>query len=353
MDKLDLKSVTLEELRKFTEEKQEPQFRASQILDWLYSRKTSHRVDTLQQMDNLGKGCIEKLFPLIYITSLSICDDLSIGLVHKYIFRTEDNNLVPTVLVKDRLILSTQIGCSYNCKFCASGKHGLVRNLTTGEIVDQVVKVQNQLGSTASFAKVELAGMGEPLANYQAVIKAIEIIRSKWGLSFFLRNVSLATCGIAPKIKELAETPVAVDLVISFHAIQDEVRSSLMPVNKEYPVETILDAVKHYSRMTGCTITFDYMLLEGLNDSLADAKFLTSKLRGVPVKLRISSFNPVPRVKFTTPRTSWQEQFAKILTAGNINAELVKPFGTDIKAGYGQLGTEKQKKQKVKSEKYL
>lgn len=346
MDKLDLKGVTLDELCRFIKDQGEPQFRTKQILDWLYNPRTSNRVNTLQEMSNLGKNCIGKFAPFISSTSLSIFDDLREGTAHKYILKTADNNFVPVVLAGDRLILSTQIGCSYNCRFCASGRNGLIRNLSAGEIIDQIIKVQNHLGNSSFITKVEFAGMGEPLDNYKAVIKAIEIIRAKWGLNFYLKNISLATCGLVPQIEKLAEGPLAVDLVISLHTIQDDIRSSLMPIGKRYSIEMIIDAVKHYNRKTGCAIAFDYILMEGLNDSLADAKLLAYRLRGVPVKLRVSSYNHVPGTRagsLTPSRSAWREQFVKILTAGNINAVLIDSFGENIKAGYGQLKIERLK----------
>lgn len=347
MDKLDLKGITLEELRRFIENLGEPRFRAAQVFDWLYSERISHRINSIQEMSNLGKACIDKLSSLVYITSLTYHDSLSKDKVNKYIFKTEDDNLIPTVLVDDRLILSTQIGCSYNCKFCASGKRGLVRDLTAGEIIDQVVKVQNQMGSSRTFPKIELAGMGEPLANYNAVVKAVDIMRSKSGLNFYLKNITLSTCGIAPQIKALVESGLDLDLIISLHSVQNSIRSAIMPVNKKYSVESVLDAVKYYTKMTGREVILDYILIEGINDSLADAKGLVNVLRGIPVKLRISSYNTVLRAGLNCSRLSWHEQFVKILYAGNIVAELTDPFGIDLRAGYGQLKPEIRKQELI------
>lgn len=333
MNKLDLKGVTIEELREFVLNNGEPKFRASQIFDWLYTSKISNRVEFLPQMINLGKQSIDKFLPLTFITSLQITDEISSDGVIKFNFKTEDDKYFPVVLVNKTLLLSTQIGCNYNCKFCSGGRKGFLRNLTPGEIVDQVVKIQQKCGDV--IGKIEFAGMGEPLENYHNVLKAVDILKSKNGLNF--NKFSLFTCGIAPLIKELAEVSLHINLVVSLHSAQDEVRSFLMPINKKYSIRKILDAIKYYNFRTGRIVDLDYVLIEGLNDSLADTKLLTHILRGLPVKLRVSSFNYVPRVGFTSPRISWREQFAKILISGNIDAEVVEPFGAEQRAGYGQL----------------
>lgn len=312
MDMLDLKGVTLQELRESVEAYGEPRFRASQILDWLYNSRIQHRVDRLQCMPNLSKACIEKLQPITYITSLILqeTDD------SRYVFIAQDNNPLHAFLKKERLFLATQIGCSYKCKFCPYSRIGFIRNLAAGEIVDQAVKIQ---AKNQAIKEIALGGMGEPLANYDAVLNAIKIINGQWGLGFSFKNIYLYTCGIAPKIKELADTKLPIRLIVGLHSVDDKTRSSLMG---GYPVDTLLNAVKYYGHKTGILVELEYMLFDGVNDSYQDAKDLIKKLLGLPVRLALITYEPVSRVRLKPVNQNRQEEFLNTLLSGNIKAEI-------------------------------
>lgn len=332
MDKLDLKGVTLPQLQGFVDAHGEPKFRAAQILDWLYNKRISNRVDRLEDMANISKACMEKLQPLTYITSLKLE-----GIEEpRYIWLAQDKNSLHSVLRNGKLFLATQIGCTYKCKFCPYGRIGLVRNLTAGEIVDQVVKVQaallsgamekglpaGQAGKGEGIKEIVLGGMGEPLANYEAVLNAIKIINGQWGLEFPMKNINLYTCGVVPQIKALADTKLPIILIVGLHSVDDKARSSMMSVNDEYPVDTLLNAIKYYGHGTGTTVELEYILFEGINDSYPDAKFLMKKLLGLPVKLVLVTYEPIPRGRLKPVHEDRQEEFLNILLAGNIKAEL-------------------------------
>lgn len=315
MNKIDLKGTTLPDLQKFVESHGEPKFRAAQILDWLYNKRIQNRVDRLEDMANISKACIEKLKPLTYITSLTMQETDG----SRYIFVVQDNNPFHSILKKEGLLLATQIGCSYKCKFCPCGRTNLVRDLSTGEIVDQIVRVQ---AKDQSIQKIVLGGMGEPLANYVSVFNAIRIINAQWGLGFSMRNIYLSTCGLATEIKKLADTKLSIRLIVGLHSVDDKIRSTIMSVNDKYNVDTLLNAVKYYGHKTGITVELEYILFEGVNDSYADSKLLIKKLLGLPVKLILVPYEPLSRARLSPVGFDKQERFLNNLISGNINAEI-------------------------------
>lgn len=314
-DKLDLKGASFHGLQKFVEANGEPKFRASQILGWLYNKRISNRVDKLNEMSNLSKNCIDKLLPLVYSTELAASDSDD----SKLVFTAQDGKCLHSIVKNGKLFLASQIGCSYSCEFCVYGKAKLTRDLTTGEIIDQVLKAQK---IKKDVEKIVFGGMGEPLANYDSFLDAIKIIQSRWGFEFPVGDISVYTCGVVPEIKKLADNEFPIQLVVGLHSVNDEVRSSLMDVNKKYPVDELLGAVKYYSRTTGVDAELEYMLLSGVNDSYTDAKLLIKKLLGLPVKLYLTTYEHVSRKKFVPLDFDRQEQFLNILIAGNIKAEI-------------------------------
>lgn len=315
MDKIDLKGITLENLQKIVEANGEPKFRAAQILDWLYNRRISNRVNRLEDMGNISKSCIEKLLPITNIASLKVEETDG----SRHVFVTQDSNPVHSILKKEKLLLATQIGCSYKCKFCPYGRIKLVRSLTTGEIVDQVLKVQAGAGN---IQKIGLSGMGEPLANLDAVLDAIKIINSQWGLGFPLKDIYISTCGLVPEIKKIANTKMPIRLRVGLHSLDDKTRSSLMEINDQYPVDVLLNEIKNYGSKTGTIVELEYILLEGINDSYLDSKNLIKKLLGLPVKLFLIIYEPVSRARLKPVNMNRQEQFLNTLIAGNLNAEI-------------------------------
>ena len=319
MGRLDLKAVSLKELRSFVETHGEPRFRAAQILDWLYNHHIARRIDSISEMSNVSKSCQEKLLSLTSITSLSLHDKKEIPEGLCCIFQSEDLHLIPVFLRGDVLSLAAQIGSSYNSILFQERKPW-IRDLTVGEIVDQVVKTQNVLGAGSYLCKVAFDGEGEPLANFNAVAKAIEIIHAKWGLKLFARNIKLSTYGLVPQIKQIANSRIPVNLSIKLHAIHDQIRTFLIPVNKKYPLEDLLEAIKYYSRITGRTVNLEYTLIEGLNDSLEDAKLMIKRLVGLPIVVNLVPYISVPGSSFLASGSERQEQFLHILNSGNINA---------------------------------
>lgn len=315
MNKVDLKGTNLQELQKFVESHGEPKFRAVQILDWLYNKRIQNRVDRLEDMANISNACIEKLKPLTYITSLRMQETDG----SRYIFVAQDNNPFYSILKKEGLLLATQIGCSFKCKFCPCGRINLVRNLSTGEIVDQIIRIQ---AKGQSIQKIVIGGMGEPLANCDSILNTIRIINAQWGLGFAMKNIYLSTCGLAPEIKKLADTKLPIRLIVALHSVDDKIRSTLMSVNDKYPVDTLLNAVKYYGSKTGITVEMEYILFEGINDSYADSKLLIKKLLSLPVKLILVPYEPLPRARLSSVNFDKVEKFLNNLISGNINAEI-------------------------------
>lgn len=314
-EKLDLKGVSLRELQEFVAAHGQPKFRASQIFSWLYNKKIFNRVNRLEDMANLSNECIRKILPVVSISDLSIetFDNARCA------FAAQDGAALHSAIKDGKVYLSTQIGCSYRCEFCPYGKIDLVRNLKTGELVDQVVKLQ---GENVPIEKVSFGAMGEPLMNYDSVMNSLRIICSPWGLGIPFKNISLYTCGIVPKILKIAEKRMPLKLFIGLHSVDDKIRASLMNVNNEYPVDDLLKAVKYFGRMTGMTVRLEYIILKDINDSYADAKLLIRKLLGLPVKLVLASYEPVHGGRFATVNFDRQEEFLNTLIAGNIKAEL-------------------------------
>ena len=319
MDSLDLKGLTLDELRVFVEELGQPRFRAAQILDWLYNRRINHRVADLTKMANIPKAFIEKLLPLTKTSSLLLQKKNISSDKQSYYFTTEDFQGFPAELVGETLVLACQIGNGYLSRLDYELKP-FVRDLTIGEMIDQIVKVQALTQASSAVNKISFSGMGEPLANYEAVAKAIQIINSRWGLRFYMRNILLTTCGLIPQIQNLANNHLPVNLSIRLHAVNDEIRTFLIPINEEYPLEDLLETIKYYGRKTGRTVDLQYTLIEGLNDSLGDARLMTKKLLGLPVVVQLISYSPAPGSNFIPSALERQEQFLQVLTAGNIKA---------------------------------
>lgn len=343
MERIDLKGVRIEELEEFIVKFGQPEFRASQILNWLYNHRYKNRVDRLEDMSNISKACYNAISPYVYITFLKLLDEkCSIhDKVIKFVFATEDNQRIVTV-VRDNIIeLSTQIGCSYSCKFCAYSNGGFVRNLTVGEIVDQVVKVQNILGHKYPLKYVHLCGMGEPLANYDNMLKAIQIINNaRWGLKIFLRYFFVYTCGIIENIERLSESGWPLHLVVGLHSPDNSIRSFLMSAAGDNRIEKLLRALKRHVKKTGRRVILDYVLIEGLNDSVSDARVLSSILEEGPFELRISMYNPISGRGLFSPAPEKQERFIEYLVSKNIRVYPYRSGGLDIQAGMGQVSLE-------------
>ena len=336
----DIKSLHLDELRGIAE----PSYRADQITNWLYQK----RVASFAEMTDLPQTLRTKLadnFSFGKIDTLRVLG--SKDTTRKFLFRLSDGNLIESVLIpaspalygspSDRrtICISTQVGCAYGCKFCASGLEGFSRNLRANEIVDQILVVENQSGEKVD--NIVFMGMGEPLANFDNVMRAIRIINAPWALGIGARHITVSTSGLAPQIKQLADEPLQIRLAISLHAATDEVRNQMMPINRKYNIETLLSACDYYASRKKQRLTFEYILIAGLNDADDQAFLLARYVRKLSAKVNLIPYNTVEGLQWTRPSRNRQEKFLSILRAHKIAATLRREKGHDIDAACGQL----------------
>jgi 23S rRNA (adenine2503-C2)-methyltransferase len=339
-----LLGLTLEQLTAVLKELGEPGFRAKQISEWVFKR----RVLSFDQMTNLGAALREKLaerFTLRTMTYSSVTG--SEDTTRKYLFKLHDGRYVETVLIpanpslyggaSDRLTLcvSSQVGCAYDCKFCASGLAGFTRNLTSGEIVEQIVQVEAL--AKDRIDNLVFMGMGEPMANYTNVTTAIEVLNAPWGVGIGARHMTLSTSGVAPNIRKLADFPLQVRLAISLHGATDEVREKIMPVNKKYPLSELFDALAEWHRKRKQHLTFEYILIEGVNDGLDQARVLAKRAKPLQAKVNLIPYNTVEGLHWKRPSEAQQDAFQTVLLNAGVTATLRREKGHDIAAACGQL----------------
>ncbi len=317
-------------------------YRADQVVRWLYR----HRVTGIGEMSNLSKACRGHLEALTYIGRPELVrKQESRDGTRKFLFRLEDGETIETVLIPDKerltLCLSTQVGCRMGCRFCLTGRSGFTRQLRAGEIVGQVLAVVDWLSprkaSRGPLTNIVLMGMGEPLDNFDEVVKALEIMLYDDGLQFSSRRITLSTCGLAPRIPELARR-VEVSLAVSLNAATDELRSRLMPVNRRYNLAALLEACRNYPLRQRRRITFEYILFADLNDSLEDARRLLRLLSGFKVKVNLIPFNEHPDLpEYKRPSPERIEAFLGYLLDHNLTVMIRRSKGADISAACGQL----------------
>ncbi|MFN3698897.1 MAG: 23S rRNA (adenine(2503)-C(2))-methyltransferase RlmN [Dictyoglomus sp.] len=329
---------TKEELEEKFKGWHEPSYRALQILDWIYKKFI---LDPLQ-MTNLPKVLRDKLKKEFSFNIPKVLKKIVSGNTVKYLLDLEDGEKIETVLISHKnrktVCLSVQVGCPFKCRFCATGLIGFRRNLEVHEIIGQLFVVQKDLLESGDrVSNVVFMGMGEPLANYERVIKSIKIIKEKWGLAIGSKHITLSTIGIVPKIYELAEEPSKIRLAISLHAPNNEIRNMLIPINKEYPLEELLDSVFYYAEKTGRRVTFEYVLIKNLNDRLEHSKELGNLLKGKLVHVNLIPWNKVPEYPWETSNLKDIILFKKTLEKMGINVTLRVSYGSKIKAGCGQL----------------
>src|SRR5205823_4080150 len=340
----DIKSLQLEELGQKFRELREPSYRSRQIADWLYKK----RVESFENMTDLPhklRGQLAKFFAFDRLEPVRVLG--SRDSTRKFLFRLADGNLIESVLIpasaalygekSDRrtICISTQVGCAYGCKFCASGLEGFSRNLRENEIVDQIIAVERE--SNERIDNVVFMGMGEPLANFENVRRAIRIINAPWGLGIGARRITVSTSGLAPQIRKLADDPLQIRLAVSLHGATDEVRNQIMPINRRYNVETLLSACDYYVAHKKQRLTFEYILIAGINDSDAQASFLAEHVRRLSAKVNLIPYNTVEGLEWSRPSRNRQERFLSILRAGGVAATLRREKGHDINAACGQL----------------
>ncbi len=339
MDKLDIKSMDCAELKALIKDMGEPTFRADQIFSWLQSG-----AESFDEMTNISKTLREKLSEKCYIASLYIEKKLvsAIDGTVKYLYRLNDGEYIESVLMKYHhgytVCASTQVGCRMGCKFCASGINGLKRNLTASEILSQIHKAERDNGIRVS--NVVLMGMGEPLDNFDNTIKFLKLVSDEKGLNIGLRHISVSTSGLVNGIKRLSEYNMPITLSISLHSPRDEVRSSVMPINKKYNVDELLSACRDYLKVTGRRISFEYALIDGVNDSDEDAKLLARKLRGMLCHVNLIPANPVVERDFKRPDMNRIKAFQNKMESLGITTTVRRTLGADINASCGQLRRE-------------
>ncbi|MGG7163650.1 23S rRNA (adenine(2503)-C(2))-methyltransferase RlmN [Clostridium ihumii] len=328
--------LNLNELKVWMKENGESEFRAKQVFTWLY--KNTYDFDN---MKNISKSTISKLknnfsieLPKILETYKSID-----GNTRKHLLKLKDNNLIETVVMQyhhgNSICVSTQVGCRMGCKFCASTLDGVVRNLTAGEILGQIIIAQEELGERIS--NIVLMGSGEPLDNYDNVLKFLELVNAEYGLNIGQRHITLSTCGIVPKIKDLADKNLQITLAISLHAPNDNVRKQTMPIAKAYNFENLFEACNYYVLKTNRRITFEYALVRGFNDSEEDAMELSKVLKGMLCHVNLIPINEIKESTLKRANLEDINKFKNILSKNGIETTIRKEMGLDINAACGQL----------------
>ncbi|MFR5756258.1 MAG: 23S rRNA (adenine(2503)-C(2))-methyltransferase RlmN [Lachnospiraceae bacterium] len=331
-------NYTKQDLENYFLEIGETKFRAAQVFDWLYIK----RVTSFDLMTNLKKDLIKYLKENFSMDTIKLVKKQSDVDVKKYLFELYDGNKIEAVLMNhdygNSLCVSTEVGCNMGCRFCESGRLKKVRNLFAFELVLQILKVEEDIKERVSH--VVLMGIGEPFDNYDNVMKFINIINDPKGINIGIRHITVSTCGIVPKIKEFTKEKTGVNLAISLHAPTDLVRDKIMPINKAYKIGDIMDAVRDYIAKTNRRVTFEYILLKGVNDSEECAIKLVNLLKGLNCYVNLIPYNETSHIEYKTSPKVTINRFYDILKEGNINVTIRREFGSKVSAACGQLRSE-------------
>ena len=337
MEKKDLKSMTLEELTAEVIAAGEKAFRAKQLYQWIHEKLAAD----FDEMTNLPKSFREKLAADYIWTSLETVDVRISGVdgTRKYLFCLEDGNVIESVLMRykhgNSVCVSSQAGCRMGCRFCASTLNGLARNLRASEILEQVYRIQRDTGERVS--NVVVMGSGEPMDNYENVVRFIRLLSAPEGLNISQRNITVSTCGLVPQIYRLAEEGLQITLALSLHAPSDEVRRELMPIANRYPLREVLDACGNYYEKTGRRLTFEYSLVKGVNDNLEEAKALARLIGGYHGHVNLIPVNPIKERDYVQSNREAVEAFKNYLERQGINVTVRREMGRDIGGACGQL----------------
>lgn len=336
MEKLNFYSLTLEDLRQVLKQYGKEKFRAQQLYQWVYQRG----VTDFEQMTDLSKAFRQELPNLFHFNLPDTVSDLkSVDGTRKFLFKVGGGHTVESVLIpsEDRLTLcvSSQVGCNMACRFCFTGKQKMIRRLTSDEIVGQFVQAYKALNGEKAITNVVFMGMGEPLDNPDAVFKMVEIVHSPWGFNFSRRRITVSTSGLVDKIPLIAKNKVR--LAVSLNATSDEVRDFVMPINKKWNLKELLSACKQYAEETGDKVTFEYVLLKGVTDSIEDARKLKQVVKGIPCKINIIPFNEHPGSGFERPDEETIQRFQNELMNLGLHVLRRRTMGRDIYAACGQL----------------
>jgi 23S rRNA (adenine2503-C2)-methyltransferase len=336
----------MEELQALFKEWGQPEYRVKQLMEWLYVT----RVTGWEAMTNLPKGLREEFRRNFTLNSLELARKQGAkDTTRKYLWRLADHSLIESVLIpanpalygeaSDRhtLCVSTQVGCAYGCKFCASGLEGWKRNLNVEEIVEQLLAVERAEESPGLVTNLVIMGMGEPLANYDNLLKALRILNAAWGGGIGARKITISTSGLAPQIRKLADEPYQYRLAISLHGATDETRGKIMPVNRKYPLRELASACEYYQERKGRMLTFEYILIAGINDGLDQVKPLAALAKRLNAKVNLIPYNKVEGLLWERPDEERQEAFLSGLEGQGVSATLRREKGHDIDAACGQL----------------
>ena len=342
---MNIKSMTLPEIGTLLKEMGQPAFRAKQVYSWLHKGVRSY-----DEMTNLPKALRDSLaeqYPIYVPEPVRKQESQKDGTI-KYLWKLSDGNCVETVLMRynygNTVCISTEVGCRMGCAFCASTLGGLVRRLEPHEMLDQVLFAQIDSGLPVS--RIVLMGIGEPLDNFDNVLRFLELVNSEEGMNISMRHISLSTCGLVPRIDELAARKLQISLAISLHGSNDEIRNRIMPVNKAYPIDQLLAACRRYYEATSRRIHFEYAMIDGVNDTDECARELLKRLKGLPAHINMIPLNHVEESPLKPSTRQTVARFQKILEDGGIPATVRRTLGSDIDASCGQLRRKYTKQEK-------
>jgi len=315
-------------------------FKATQVFEWLYLK----RVKSFDEMSNIKKEIIDKLKEDYVIEDISLEKVERDIEVNKYLFTLSDGNHIESVLMRhdygNSICISSQVGCNMGCHFCESGRLKKVRNLTAGEMVEQILKVEEDIQSRITH--VVIMGIGEPFDNYDNFKRFVEIVNYQKGINIGSRHITVSTCGIIPKIREFSKFPYQVNLAISLHAPNNEIRNMLMPINKVYPIDKLIEEIKYYIKTTNRRVTFEYILLAGINDSSECANELCDLVRGLNCYINLIPYNETNNLGYKRSKKDTISNFYDIIKKRKINVTIRREFGSNISAACGQLRSKKE-----------
>lgn len=332
--------LSLSDFEEYFLDIKQKKFKAVQVFEWLYQKK----VKSFDEMTNIKNDVLEKLKQDFVFDDIHILKQETDKDVKKFLFELHDKERVEAVLMYhnygNSLCISTQVGCNMGCKFCESGRLKKIRNLETNELVLQILKIEEL--EKERISHVVVMGIGEPFDNYENLTKFIEIINHNKGLALGSRHITISTCGIVPKIKEFANFPYQVNLAISLHAPTNEIRDKIMPINKAYKIEELIKTLKEYIKKTNRRVTFEYVLLKGVNDTEECAKQLANLVKGMNCYINLIPYNETNNIDFKRSSSIQIKRFYDILKQSKINATTRKEFGSKISAACGQLRSKKE-----------
>ena len=336
-----------------------PKYRAKQVFDWIFKK----RISDWDSMKNLPKAFLEWLRINYVIDPTKILlDKQSNDVTQKFLIQLEDKRLIETVLIRapqegvgldksrKTVCVSIQVGCAYGCKFCASGLAGFKRNLFASEVIAQLIhmsridspKLEHSSNESVSFDNIVFMGMGEPLANYNELVNVLKIMNASWGLNIGARRITVSTSGLAPEIEKLADEGLSIRLAISLHGATNEVRNQIMPINKRYPLEVLIPAIEKFREKHGRMVTLEFILIDGVNDSLEQAKALVKIAKRLHAHVNCIPYNKVEGLAWKRPSITRQNKFVQILKDANVSVTIRREKGHSINAACGQLRLKKE-----------